>query len=178
VVAEHVRLRSVESGAEVRVQGKALKQKGDRVAVGNQTGTITVGPAAPGETGRLTHQHPRYLQWAETGKYFLKGGADSPDNLLAYKDIDGSYRHSNSFRDGEVITKGLHHFTAYERDFVEGSPTWQNGKGKGILGGISYLASKGINSFYFLTMNIGGGVSSTPRRRRRRAAYQKYLYSN
>lgn len=129
---------------------------GERIEVGNQTGTLFVGPPAAGERGRLVRTHPRYLQWAETGKYFLKGGADSPENLLGYADFDGTYRHSNTFRDGENKTEGLHHFTSHEADFTSGSPTWGDGKGKGILGAISYLAARGINSIYFLTLNING----------------------
>ena len=37
-----------------------------------------------------------------------------------------------------------------------GDPTWQNGKGKEIIGAINYLAEKGLNAFSFLTMNIEG----------------------
>lgn len=130
--------------------------QGERVAVEGQTGSLFVLPAAAGESGRLVRTHPRYLQWAESGAYFLKGGADSPENLLGYEDFDGTYRHSNDFREGESTTEGLHRFTIHEQDLPAGSPTWQDGKGKGILGAVSYLAGKGINSIYFLTMNING----------------------
>ena len=139
---------------------------GENVAVGagdgqpvehdNATGSIWVIAPIPGEKGRLVRNHPRYLEWAETGEYFLKGGADSPENFLAYKDFDGTYRHSNNFRDGESKTEGLHHYTAHESDWKEGNLTWMDGKGKGMVGALNYLAGKGINSFYFLTMNING----------------------
>ena len=121
----------------------------------NATGTVRVGPPGTGETGRLVRQHPRYLQWAETGEYFLKGGADSPENFLGYYEFDGTYRHSNQFREGESTAEGLHEYQPHAGDFT-GGPTWQNGKGKNILGAVSYLAGKGINSIYFLTNNIGG----------------------
>ncbi|MEM9261628.1 MAG: DUF5060 domain-containing protein, partial [Bacteroidota bacterium] len=130
--------------------------QGEQIEVEGQTGSLFVGPAAAGESGRLVRTHPRYLQWAETGKYFLKGGADSPENLLGYEDFDGTYRHSDDFREGESTTEGLHQFTIHEQDLPAGSATWQDGKGKGILGAVSYLAHKGINSIYFLTMNING----------------------
>lgn len=129
---------------------------GERVTVTDQSGTIFVLPAVDGETGRLVRNHPRYLQWAESKAFFLKGGADSPENLLAYKDFDGTYRHSNDFRDGESKTEGLHHFTAHEQDWQTGQPSWGDGKGKGIIGAVNYLAGKGINSVYFLSMNING----------------------
>jgi hypothetical protein len=143
-------------------------RRGDRIAVNSDPdagasvplassqGTIFVGPPTEGERGRLVRTHPRYLRWAESGEYFLKGGADSPENFLAYKDFDGTYRHSNEFRDGESKTEGLHHYTAHEKDWREGNLTWQDGKGKGMVGGLNYLASKGINSVYMLTMNING----------------------
>jgi len=130
--------------------------QGERVEVGGQTGTIFVNPPAAGETGRLARSHPRYLQWAESGDYFLKGGADSPENLLAFEDFDGTYRHSNEFRDGESKTEGLHHYTAHLGDWKSGDPTWQDGKGKGLIGALNYLNGVGVNSFYALTMNING----------------------
>ncbi|MTB53838.1 DUF5060 domain-containing protein [Lewinella sp. W8] len=129
---------------------------GERLSLTGQEGTIFVDPPAEGERGRLMRTHPRYLQWAESKDFFLKGGADSPENLLAFKDFDGTYRHSNDFRDGESKTEGLHHFTAHEKDWREGDLTWQDGKGKGLVGGLNYLAQKGINSVYMLTMNING----------------------
>ncbi len=131
-------------------------QGGERINLTGQTGTIWVLPPVPGEKGRLVRQHPRYLQWAETGEYFLKGGADSPENFLAYKDFDGTYRHSTDFRDGENKAEGLHHYSAHEADWQLGNLTWGDGKGKGIVGAVNYLAGAGINSVYFLTMNING----------------------
>ena len=35
-------------------------------------------------------------------------------------------------------------------------PTWKGGKGKGLIGAINYLASKGVNSISFLPYNAGG----------------------
>ena len=119
------------------------------------SGSLTVGPPRPGETGRLLRDHPRYLRWAETGEYFLKAGADSPENLLGYYEFDGTYRHSNEFRANESKTEGLHRFATHADDFA-GGPTWGGGRGRNLLGAISYLAGRGINSIYFLTNNIGG----------------------
>ena len=48
-------------------------------------------PDAPGFLGKgstLRYVGERYLQWPETGEYFLKGGADSPENFLAYCELD------------------------------------------------------------------------------------------
>lgn len=139
-------------GKNVATNGEA----GAAVDHENASGSIWVTAPLPGETGRLVRHHPRYLEWAETGAFFLKGGADSPENFLAYRDFDGTYRHDNEFREGESKTEGLHHYTAHEADWRTGDLTWRGGKGKGIVGALNYLAGKGINSFYFLTMNING----------------------
>ena len=37
-----------------------------------------------------------------------------------------------------------------------GDPTWKDGKGKGLIGAVNYLASKGVNSISFLPYNAGG----------------------
>lgn len=38
--------------------------------------------------GRLEYVNKHHLRFAGTGKYFMKGGADSPENFLAYNDFD------------------------------------------------------------------------------------------
>ena len=41
-------------------------------------------------------------------------------------------------------------------DWKQGDPTWQNGKGRGLIGAVNYLSGKGCNAFSFLTYNAGG----------------------
>jgi len=41
-------------------------------------------------------------------------------------------------------------------DWRPGDPTWKDGKGKGLIGALNYLASRGVNAFSFLTYNAGG----------------------
>ncbi|MGE5428463.1 MAG: DUF5060 domain-containing protein [Methylococcaceae bacterium] len=109
--------------------------------------------------GRLEVTGKRYLQFSETGKYFIKNGADSPENFLAYIDFDQTYRYGNKaiFREGEANPQeSCHKYEAHIKDWKAGDPTWQNGKGKGIIGALNYLASQGVNSQYMLTMNIQG----------------------
>jgi Domain of unknown function (DUF5060) len=97
--------------------------------------------------GRLSYNPDfHFLRFQETGKYFIKAGADSPENFLAYVDFDntpnnGGYRKN---------------WSPHKRDYVYGNPTWSNGKGTGIIGAINYLSSSGMNAFSFLTMNIKG----------------------
>lgn len=92
--------------------------------------------------GMLQYVGEHYLQFAGSKEYFLKGGADSPENFLAYADFDD--------------TKPTHRYLPHVKDWQNGDPTWKNGKGKGIIGALNYLSSKGVNSVYFLTMNVKG----------------------
>ncbi len=100
--------------------------------------------------GMLQYVGKHHLRFAETGEYFLKCGADAPENFLAYKDFDGDFK-TDGRKDDFIKDWGPH-----IRDFKQGDPTWQGGKGKGIIGAVNYLASKGMNVFSFLTMNIEG----------------------
>lgn len=108
--------------------------------------------------GRLQYTGERYLRFAGSGRIFLKGGTDSPENLLGYRDFDGTYYGGNNkTRNGEATPdKGLHAYEPHIADWKEGDPQWKDGKGKGIIGALNYLSSKGVNSLYFLTMNILG----------------------
>ena len=98
-----------------------------------------------------------YFYYRATGKPVLKVGANSPENLLGFKEFDGTYR-VNVHEDGkeDLPTENLHQYLDHQTDWQAGDVQWQNGKGKGLIGGINYLASHGMNAMYFLTMNIGG----------------------
>lgn len=100
--------------------------------------------------GRLAYVGGHYLQFAGNKEYFLKAGADAPENFLAYREFDGDFA-----RDGHQ-DHFIKDYQPHVRDWKEGDPSWQNGKGKGIIGALNYLASKGMNAFSFLPMNIGG----------------------
>jgi hypothetical protein len=100
--------------------------------------------------GRLRYVGGHYLQFAGSGEYFLKQGADAPENLLAYADFDGDFK-SDGIKD-ELIKNWRPHV----RDWKTGDPVWQKDKGKGLIGALNYLHSKGLNAFSFLTFNIEG----------------------
>lgn len=108
--------------------------------------------------GRLTYDGSRYLRHAGSGEVFLKGGADSPENFVGYSEFDGTYYGgSNKARSGEAApNSGLHFYGPHMADWKEGDPQWKNGRGKGIIGALNYLSSKGMNSVYMLTLNILG----------------------
>ncbi len=108
--------------------------------------------------GMLRYTGRRYLQFAQTGEYFIKAGADSPENFLAYADFDDTYDTEELLRQGEAAgPKFIHHYEPHLQDWRQGDPTWKGGKGKAIIGALNYLASKGMNSVYFLTYNVDGG---------------------
>jgi len=109
--------------------------------------------------GRLVNGEKGYLIFQETGEVWIKNGADSPENFLAYNDFDQTLRYSltTETREGEADPKkDLHTYESHVRDWKKGDPTWQDGKGKGIIGALNYLASQGVNSQYMLPMNILG----------------------
>jgi hypothetical protein len=148
-------------GQDVALSGDP--QAGSATAFDGATGSFLIAASDKGgrdhrAKGMLRYVGGRYLRFAGTGERFLKGGADSPENFLAYAGFDG--------------TKPRHRYAPHEKDWREGDPTWRDGRGKGIVGAIDYLASRGLNSVYFLTMNVGGDgkdvwpwTSETERRR-------------
>jgi len=98
--------------------------------------------------GRLQYVGGHYLRFAGTGEPFLKAGPDSPETLLAFTDFDGT---AATKKEGPLKTWAPH-----LRDWRPGDPTWKGGRGKGLVGALNYLASRGVNAFSFLTYNAGG----------------------
>jgi hypothetical protein len=147
---------SFRQGENIAISDDA--QAGKAVAFDGQKGSIEVAAAPPQSKGKISRVAGRYLQYAGTGEPFLKGGAGSPENFLGYEDFDGTYKGEQpQEREGEATARAsLHRYEPHLQDWQEGDPTWQKGKGKGIIGALNYLAAKGMNSVYFLTMNIKG----------------------
>lgn len=134
---------------------------GRAAAFDGASGALEVGEApadAPGfqSKGFLQAVGKHYLQF-QNGEYYLKGGADSPENFLGYFEFDGTFdtaRHQGVATDTGAF---IHKYEPHARDWAAGDPTWQGDKGKNIIGAVNYLASKGMNSIYFLTYNLDGG---------------------
>ena len=129
--------------------------------VGQWQGQFTVGPADPAKPefhrSGVLRGEDHLLRWSGARSYFQKGGANSPENLLGYADFDGTYRIAPDARDGEsAVGEKLHTFAPHIRDWRDNDPSWQSGKGRGLIGAINYLAESGMNSAYFLTMNVAG----------------------
>jgi len=98
--------------------------------------------------GRLTYRGGHYLVAAGSGQPFLKAGADAPETLLAYTDFDDTIALKK-----EVPLKT---WAPHLSDWRDGDPTWRDGKGKGLIGALNYLAGKGANAVSFLTYNAAG----------------------
>ena len=122
------------------------------------TGKFTIAPTDKSgrdhrALGTLRYVGEHYAQYAGSKKYFIQVGTQSPENFLAYWEFDDTVDHGgaeNRLRDG------LHRYEPHVRDWRDGDPTWKGGKGKGIIGALNYLAGKGMNTIYSLTMNIDG----------------------
>lgn len=134
---------------------------GETAAFDGESGTFSVAAvpdAAPGfaSKGFLGPDGSHYLRFSN-GDRFLKGGADSPENFLGYFEFDGTF--DTASHGGVASDRGsfLHRYEPHARDWNPGDPTWQGGKGKNIIGALNYLASKGMNSVYFMTYNLDGG---------------------
>lgn len=98
--------------------------------------------------GRLQYVGKHHLRFAGSGESFLKAGPDAPETLLAYVDFDNT--------EGRKSQAPLKTWQPHIRDWRPGDPTWKNGKGKGLIGALNYLAAKGCNAFSFLPYNAGG----------------------
>ena len=152
---------SFRTGPDVAVSEDV--NAGEPTAFDGVTGQFVIEPTD--KTGRdhrakglLRYVGQRYLQFAD-GEFFLKGGADSPENFLAYADFDGNPpkpKDLDAGRSGEAAPAPWHRYEPHRDDWRDGDPTWRGGKGKAIIGALNYLASAGMNSVYFLTMNVGG----------------------
>ncbi|CAN0532224.1 unnamed protein product, partial [Laminaria digitata] len=55
------------------------------------------------------------------------------------------------------VDGSLHQYLPHSADWQPADPVWKEGKGKGLIGALNYLSSKGLNSLYFLTYNLDGG---------------------
>ena len=117
------------------------------------TGSFTIAPSNKTGAdfragGRLTYNGSHYLIYAGTGQPFLKAGADAPETLLAYADFDDTLALKK-----EVPLKT---YAPHLTDWRTGDPSWQGGKGKGLIGALNYLGTKGVNAVSFLTYNAAG----------------------
>jgi len=159
---------SFRTGASVAVADDRLA--GAPAFFDGDAGEIEIAPAdpdAPGffGKGRLVYDGTHYLRFLGSGEPFVKGGADSPENWLGYTGFDNTFDGGA----GPSTPDGLHAFPTHAMDWNPGDPDWDRNEpagtnsGRAIIGALNYLESTGVNSIYFLPMNIGGdGKDSWP----------------
>jgi hypothetical protein len=144
---------SFRQGANVAVD--LSPTPGTPTSFDGASGTLNVAgrdSTAPGflKWGRLEYVGEHYLKFSD-GPYWLKGGTDSPENLFGYAGFDNTSR-------------AHHTFSPHVQDWQTGNPRFNTSSadgGKGLIGAMNYLSSQGVNSIYFLPMNIGGDGKDT-----------------
>ena len=151
---------SFRKGSNIAVDNEPMS--GEACCFDGMKGSFDIGPSDKinpdfRSKGWLEYTGEHYLQFAGTKEYFLKGGADSPENFLAYKEIDNTYDADAGSGSYEHIGGFIHEYEAHRKDWKQGDPVWKDGRGKGIIGALNYLSEKGMNSVYFLTYNMDGG---------------------
>lgn len=153
---------SFRKGKDIVV--KEGENAGESVAPDGTTGSFTVVASDKKGSdfrskGRIVNGGKGYFKFQDSDLVWIKNGTDSPENFLAYDGFDQTSRFSlkSEVREGEADPKkDLHKYEPHLADWKPGDPSWQNGKGKGIIGALNYLHSMGVNSAYMLTMNILG----------------------
>ncbi|MEM1062962.1 MAG: DUF5060 domain-containing protein, partial [Planctomycetota bacterium] len=128
-----------------------------------ETGSIEV--AATDKTGRdfrgrgrLEYVGKHHLRFAGDGTYFLKAGADAPENLLAYDDFDDTPDTPRGKVNNTTQKYLLKDWSPHAGDYdaTAEAYTWRGGRGSELLGAIKYLHDKGLNAFSFLTFSVDG----------------------
>jgi hypothetical protein len=144
---------SFRAGAAVAVS--ANPQAGSPTSFDGTAGHFTVGPRdpqAPGflAAGRLDYVGRPYLRQVDGG-YWLKCGTNSPENLLGFRGFSGTA--DQNFLDG------LHEFAPHLGLWTPSDPDLPRGTWAGdraLIGALEYLRLQGVNSIYFLPLNLGG----------------------
>jgi len=114
-----------------------------------------IDPSASGflPWGRLDYVGEHYLKF-RNGPYWIKTGTDSPENFLAYAGFDATDDR------GGAVQNFLHRYDPHRADFRDGDPLFVSRDtgidSRGIIGALNYLSDRGVNSIYFLPMNLGG----------------------
>jgi hypothetical protein len=147
---------SFRQGREVAVATD--ENAGQCVSPDGLTGHLRIGPSDKSgrdhqANGMLRYLGKHYARYQGSGEYFIQVGSQSPENFLAYHEFDGTVDHGGA---ANRLPDGLHRYQPHVRDSRPGDPVWKGDKGKGIIGALNYLAGRGMNTLYSLTMNVDG----------------------
>jgi uncharacterized repeat protein (TIGR02543 family) len=144
-------------------------------AVGDgEKGSFTIKAASSNELGffakgKLGYVGEHFGQFAGNKEWHVKAGPGGPEDFFGYKDFDNTTdwavrKSSTQVQDvylQEQNGEGLHFFTPHVNDWKSGDPTWKDGKGKGIIGALNYMASIGVNALYMIPLTIGDDSDNT-----------------
>jgi hypothetical protein len=153
---------SFRTGTDIAASATA-GTAGSLDGVGGSFTIAAADPGAPGfyAKGMLKYVGEHFLQFAGSGEWFVKGGPGSPEDIFGYEDFDGTFDAGGSQNDASLGPDGLHAYAAHTNHWQVGDPTWQGGKGKGIIGAINYLASIGMNTLYNVILTHNGDADTT-----------------
>lgn len=160
---------SFREGQHLAAELNAVIGKPNQLIDG-QSGSFTVSttsPTATGHfaTGRLEYAGGHYLK-SRDGRYWIKSGADSPENFLGYRGFDNTQTKGADGFSGRLGI--LHDYAPHSGDWRPGDPAWDSpdydygntlangGDARNLIGYLNYLSKIGVNSQYFLVNNIGG----------------------
>ena len=93
------------------------------------------------DKGLIKNNNDFYLTYQGSGKPCIIGGPGIPENFFGYKGFDAG---------------GNKDYTDHIKDWQMGDPVWGQGKGKGIIGAVNFIANTGCNGLYVILNNIGG----------------------
>lgn len=150
---------TLKSGSEIAVNTDL--SAGSDVNIEGAAGEFSINQQssdAPGflAHGRLEYTGKHYLKFRD-GPYWIKSGTDSPENFLGYAGIDGTVDQGGS--------QFLHDYVTHRGDARGDDPVFSNASSGadslGITGALNYLSDQGVNSIYFLPMNLGGDGQET-----------------
>lgn len=152
---------SLKSGNAVAIS--LDESEGSDTEIGGASGEFQIAPVpfdARGflPWGRLEYVGGHYLKFRD-GAYWIKGGTDSPENLMGFAGIDGTFDQGGQ---GDYF---VHDFASHRQDFRDGDPLFTHSQtgadSRGLIGALNYLGEQGVNSVYFLPMNLGGDGQET-----------------
>jgi len=110
--------------------------------------------------GLLEHRNgERYLRFAGNDRVYIEGGMDSPENIFGYSQFDDTTK----FSDAGSCKGILHDFMPHVGDWQSGDPVWRGDRGKGLIGLVNYMASRGVNAIYIMANTVrGDGCDAHP----------------
>lgn len=134
---------------------------GSPTAFDGETGTFEIGPSDKSgrdfrSTGRLEYVGEHYLQFAETGDFFFKVGADAPENTFAYEDFDATPNKAGRRKSWAPHADDFDLDDAAEFTWGTLQSDGARADGRELLGALKYLSDQGMNVFSFLTFSLDG----------------------